>query len=159
MSTLCQYQIMSSNNNLIRSLQMIPQKEAKIIIKDQVSTIATELIKGLHFQTQLKKKLKDDEETIKLQDDGIKITKLKLLVYYALLQGDQKKTKDAIDYLVKEASSFLDMIMENESINLHVLNSDEIKYAGNADSEKARQAAKSLQATFDYMFGVYEIYF
>ena len=84
---------MSSNNNLIRSLQMIPQKEAKIIIKDQVSTIATELIKGLHFQTQLKKNLKDDEETIKLQDDGIKITKLKLLVYYALLQGDQKKLK------------------------------------------------------------------
>ena len=150
-------------SNLIELLKMMRKEDARKIIYDHVSANAKGLTEGLHFQTKMKQHFKevagDDEENIKLQDDGIKITKLKLLVYYALLQDDCQKTKDAIDNLVNEARPFLDMIMENQSITLHVLNSDEIKYAGDDDSEKARQAAKSLQATFDFMFGVYEIYF
>ena len=76
------------------------------------------------------------------------VLKAKLRVYYAILQSDKGKARDALRDFSEKSSDFLDAIMESD-VHLVLAGSD--PYSGSKSDENVRQAAAAMQRSYDCM--------
>jgi hypothetical protein len=81
----------------------------------------------------------------KCPDDNrdLNIIKAKLLVYYAVLQGDADKCQSAIDSLKELLREQLEGVMEGKARKVWVFGTDNT-YVGDKDDENSRQVADTM---------------
>lgn len=82
----------------------------------------------------------------KLPDDNrdLNIIKAKLLVYYAVLQGDAEKCQSAIDSLKELLREQLENVMEGKARKVWVFGTNNT-YVGDKDDENSRQVADTMK--------------
>ena len=85
-------------------------------------------------------------KALKCPDDNrdLNIIKAKLLVYYAVLQGDAEKCQSAIDSLKELLHEQLESVMEGKARKVWVFGPNG-SYVGDKDDENSRQVAESMK--------------